>query len=177
MIVIGLSCMFYYWCCPMVLSVPRNHEGSPLQGLQYVHDLLMVGGVSDRSTDPSKQVVCVWDKRGLDTLMLWLGFTLMNVSSCGCLLIVPIISAQSSKSGMTCQQWLLPHKTCYRSSKVVNCLGTISQRLPPLFHTRYIYFIASLSKQPLVYIYVLFVILQTYPTTPTRYFQFHSCSM
>ena len=80
--------------------------------------------------------------------MLWLGFTLMNVSSCGCLLIVPIISAQNSKSGMTCQQWPLPHKTCYRYSKVVNCLGTISQLLPPLFHTRYIYFIVSLSKQP-----------------------------
>ena len=62
----------------------------------------------------------------------------------------------------------LPHKTCYRFSKVVNCLGTISQLLPPLFHTRYIYFIAYLSKQPLVYIYVLFIILQTYPTTPTK---------
>ena len=80
--------------------------------------------------------------------MLWLGFTLMNVSSCGCLLIVPIISAQNSKSGMTCQQWPLPHKTCYRSSKVVNCLGTISQLLPPLFHTRYIYFLASLLNSP-----------------------------
>ena len=55
--------------------------------------------------------------------MLWLGFTtLMIFSSCGCLLIVPIISAQNSKSGMTCQQWPLPHDTCYRSSKVVNCL-------------------------------------------------------
>ena len=56
--------------------------------------------------------------------MLWLGFTLMNVSSCECLLIVPIISAQNSMPGMTCQQWPLPHETCYRSSKVVNCLGT-----------------------------------------------------
>ena len=80
--------------------------------------------------------------------MLWLGFTLMNISSCGCLLIVPIISAQNSKSGMTCQQWPLPHKTCYRSSKVVNCLGAIPQLLPPLFHTRYIQFIVSLSKHP-----------------------------
>ena len=57
MIKIGLSCMFYYWCCPMVLSVSRKREGSPLFGLQYVHDLLMVGGLSDRSTDPSKGVV------------------------------------------------------------------------------------------------------------------------
>ena len=46
MIVIGLSCMFYYWCCPMVLSVSRKREGLPLSGLQYVHHLLMVGGVS-----------------------------------------------------------------------------------------------------------------------------------
>ena len=76
---IGLSCMFCYWSCPIVPSVSRKREGSPLQGLQYVHDLLMVGGVSDRSTDPSKQVVYVWDKRGLDALMLWLGFTLMNL--------------------------------------------------------------------------------------------------
>ena len=59
-----------------------------------------------------------------------------------------------------CQHMPLPHKTCYRSSNVVNCLGTISQLLPTLFHTRYIYFIASLSKHPLVYIYVLFIILQ-----------------
>ena len=58
-------------------------------------------------------------------LMLWLGFTLMNFSSYGCFLIVPIISAQNSKSGMTCQQWPLPHKTCYRSNKVVNYLGRI----------------------------------------------------
>ena len=53
---------------------------------------------------------------------------------------------------------------------VIDCLGTISQLIPPLFHTRYIYFIASLSKQPLAFIYVLFIILQTYPTTPTKYF-------
>ena len=44
----------------------------------------------------------------------------------------------------------LPHKTCCRSSKVVSCLGTISQLLPPRFHTCYTNFIASLSKQPLV---------------------------
>ena len=57
----------------------------------------------------------------------------------------------------------LPHKTCYWSSKVVNCLGTISQLLPPLFHTHYTNFIASLLKQPLLFIYALFIILQTYP--------------
>ena len=89
--------------------------------------------------------------------MLWLGFTLMNVGSCGCLLIVPIIGAQNSKSGMTCQQWPPPHKTCYRSSKVVNCLGTISNLLPPLFHTRYTNFIASLPKTaPTFYLHALY---------------------
>ena len=51
---IGLSCMLYYWCCPMVLSMSRKREGFPLKGLQYVHDFLMVGGVSDRSLNPSK---------------------------------------------------------------------------------------------------------------------------
>ena len=90
---IGLSCMFYYWCCPIVPSVSHKREGFLLQGLQYVYDLLMVGGVSDRSTDPSKQVVCVWDKRGLDALMLWLGFTLMNLQQLRMLARVPIISA------------------------------------------------------------------------------------
>ena len=53
---------------------------------------------------------------------------------------------------------------------VIDCLGTISQLLPPLFHTRYIYFIVSLSKQPLLFIYMVFIILQVYPTTPTKYF-------
>ena len=101
-------------------------------------------------------------KGGQYILMLWLGFTLMNVSSCRCLLIVPIISAKNSKSVMTCEQWPLPHKTCYRSSKVVNCLGTIWQLLPPLFHTRYTNFIVSSSKQPLLFIYVLFIFLREY---------------
>ena len=51
----------------------------------------------------------------------------------------------------------LPHKTCYRSSKVVNCLGTITQLLPPLFHTRYIYFIASLlATAPTFYLLALY---------------------
>ena len=49
------------------------------------------------NTLPSKTIAIPYTC-GLPTgdqyiLMLWLGFTLMNVSSCGCLLIVPIISA------------------------------------------------------------------------------------
>ena len=47
-----------------------------------------------------------------------------------------------------CQLMPLPHKTCYRSIKVINCLGTISQLLPPLFRTRYIYFIALYLNSP-----------------------------
>ena len=30
--------------------------------------------------------------------------------------------------------------------------------------------VVSLSKQPLAFIYALFIILQAYPTTPTKYF-------
>ena len=48
--------------------------------------------------------------------------------------------------------------------------ATNKQLLPPLFHTCYIYFIVYLSKQPLLFIYVFFIILQTYPITPTKYF-------
>ena len=33
--------------------------------LQYVHDSLMVGGVSDKSTDPSKWVVAYGSKEDL----------------------------------------------------------------------------------------------------------------
>ena len=35
---------------------------------------------------------------------------------------------------------------------VINCLGTISHILPPLFHTCYIYFIVLYSKQQLYYL-------------------------
>ena len=84
---------------------------------------------------------------------------------------VPIISAYDpSKESM------LAHAShSYKIARmitglVIDCLGKILQILSPLFHTRNIYFIASLSKQPLLLIYVLFIILQTYPTTPTKYF-------
>ena len=49
-------------------------------------------------------------KGDLYILMLWLGFTLMIFSSCGSLLIVPIISAyefQVRKDMLA--QWPLPH--------------------------------------------------------------------
>ena len=53
--------------------------------LQYVHDSLIVGCLSDRSINLSKGVVA-YGIKGLDALMLWLGFTLVNFISCGCLL-------------------------------------------------------------------------------------------
>ena len=65
MIVIGLSCMFYFgailWCplCRASMRISRCRV------LQYVHDSLMVGGVSDGNTDPSKGVVAYGNKEDL----------------------------------------------------------------------------------------------------------------
>ena len=65
MIVVGMSCMFYLgavlWCPPCRANVryPRYRV------LQYVHDFLMVGGVSDRSTYPSRWVVAYGSKEDL----------------------------------------------------------------------------------------------------------------
>ena len=57
MIVIGLSCMFYFgvvlWCPPCRASV----RDSRCRVLQYVHDSLIVGCLSDRSINLSKGVV------------------------------------------------------------------------------------------------------------------------
>ena len=65
MIVIGLSCMFYFgvviWC-PLCRASMRD---SCCRVLQYVHDLLMVGGKSDRSLYPSKRVVAYGSKEDL----------------------------------------------------------------------------------------------------------------
>ena len=46
--------------------------------LQYVHDLLMVGGVSDRSTDPSRWVVAYGSKEDL-ILNAMVGFYLNDL--------------------------------------------------------------------------------------------------
>ena len=85
MIMIGLSFIFYFGVvlrCPPCRADVRDPR---CRVLQYVHDSLMVGGVSDRSTCPSKGVVAYGIKRTL-YLMLWLGFTVMIFSICGCLL-------------------------------------------------------------------------------------------
>ena len=52
---------------------------------------------------------------------------------------------------------------------VIDCLGTnnfLVRKSSLLILTLIVY----LSKQPLVYVYMLFIILQTYPITPTKYF-------
>jgi hypothetical protein len=65
MIVIGLSCMFYFgavlWCPPCRASM----RDSCCRVLQYVHNSLMVGDMSDRNTDPSKGVVEYGSKEDL----------------------------------------------------------------------------------------------------------------
>ena len=65
MIMIGLICIFYF---SVVLRCPpcrANVRDPRCRVLQYVHDSLMVGGVSDRSTYPSKWVVAYGSKEDL----------------------------------------------------------------------------------------------------------------
>ena len=65
MVVIGLSCMFYFgavlWCPPCHVSMWDSRS----RVLQYVHDSLMVGGESDRSLYPSKGVIAYGIKEDL----------------------------------------------------------------------------------------------------------------
>ena len=78
MIVVGMSCMFYFgvvlWCS----SCHANVRDPRCRVLQYVHDLLMVGGVSDRSTDPSRWVVAYGSKDDL-ILKAMVGFYLNDL--------------------------------------------------------------------------------------------------
>ena len=77
--------------------------------------------------------------------MLWLGFTLMDVSSCGCLLIVPIISAQNSKSGMTCQQ---------RPLHIILAIGLVKQSIAQgQFRNSYHHF-STLAIFTLLFLYL-----------------------
>ena len=52
---------------------------------------------------------------------------------------------------------------------VIDCLGTNNFLVTKKLSTK-INLVVSSSKQPLAFIYVLFIIFQTYPTTPTKYF-------
>ena len=52
---------------------------------------------------------------------------------------------------------------------IIDCLGTNNFSYAKKFSTK-TNLVVTLSKQPLLFIYVLFIILQTYPITPTKYF-------
>ena len=72
MIVIGLSCMYYFgvvlWCPLCHASMWDYH----CRVLQNVHDSLMMGGESDRSLYPSKWVVAYGSKVDLIlNAMVW----------------------------------------------------------------------------------------------------------
>ena len=58
-------------------SVSRKRRNPRCRVLQYVHDSLMVGGVSDRSTYPSKWVVAYGSKEDL-ILIAMVGFYDLN---------------------------------------------------------------------------------------------------
>ena len=78
MIMIGLGCIFYFgvvlWCLPC-----RAIERDPLcRVLQYVHDSIIVGGVSDLNTYPSKGVVAYGSKEDL-ILKAMVGFNLNDL--------------------------------------------------------------------------------------------------
>ena len=78
MILIGLSCIFYFatvLCCPQCRADVRDPR---CRVLQYIHDSLVVGGVSDRSTYPSKWVVAYGSKEDL-ILNAMVGFYLNDL--------------------------------------------------------------------------------------------------
>ena len=72
------ECIFYYgvvlWCAPS-----RANVGDPrCRVLQCVHNLPMVGGVSDKSTDPSRWVIAYGSKDDL-ILNAMVGFYLNDL--------------------------------------------------------------------------------------------------
>ena len=78
MIVIGLSCMFYFG---VVLWCPTCHSSMwdyRCRVLQYIHDSLIVGRVSDRNTYPTKGVVAYGSKEDL-LLNAMVGFYLNDL--------------------------------------------------------------------------------------------------
>ena len=172
MIKIGLSCMFYYWCCPMVLSVSCKREGFPLQGLQYAYDLLMVGGVSDKSPDLSKWVVAYGSKEDL----ILQGFYLNDLQQLRMLARVSIRSAYDpSRESMLAYASPSNKIAIMITGLVIDCLGKNNFLVTKSSLLKLIQLCLHL-KQPLLFICMLFIILLTYPKTPTKYFQFHTCS-
>jgi hypothetical protein len=73
-----MSCIFYYGA---VLRCPPCHvnvRGPRCRVLQYVHDSLIVGGVRDRNTYPSKGVVAYGSKEDF-ILKAMVGFYLNDL--------------------------------------------------------------------------------------------------
>ena len=82
---------------------------------------------------------------------------------------VPIISAYDpSRESMLAYASPSNKIAIMITGLVIDCLGTNNFRDKKLSTKTNL--VVALSKQPLLFIYVLFIILQTYPTTPTKYF-------
>ena len=78
MIVVGVSCMFYFGSILWRPPCRANVRDPCCRVLQYVHDSLMVGGESYRSTDLSKWVVAYGSKEDLLPYNAMVGFYLNN---------------------------------------------------------------------------------------------------
>ena len=83
---------------------------------------------------------------------------------------VPIISAYDPRRESMLAYASPSYKiTIMITGLVINCLGT-NNFLVTKNSLLKLTLVVSSSKQPLLFIYALFIILQTYPTTPTKYF-------
>ena len=83
---------------------------------------------------------------------------------------VPIISAYDpSRESMLAYASPSNKIAIMITGLVIDCLGTNNFLVDKKICTK-TNLVVSSSKQPLLFIYVLFIILQTYPTTPTKYF-------
>ena len=83
---------------------------------------------------------------------------------------VPIISAYDPRRESMLANASASNKIAIMiTGLVIDCLGTNKFLVTTSSFTK-TNLVVSLSKQPLVFIYVLFIILPTYPITPTKYF-------
>ena len=84
--------------------------------------------------------------------------------------MVPIISAYDPNREIMLAYASPSYKIAIMiTGLVIDCLGTNNFLVTKKLSTK-TNLIVSLSKQPLAFIYVFFIILQTYPITPTKYF-------
>ena len=83
---------------------------------------------------------------------------------------VPIISAYDpSRESMLAYASPSNKIAIMITGLVIDCLGTNNFLVTKKLVTK-TNLVVSLSKQPLLFIYAVFLFLQTYPTTPTKYF-------